>query len=334
MRRVVYRAAVIGCGKIGSEFADDPGLSGIYTHTGAYSACPDTELVACCDRDAEKLETCGRKWGVTALYGDTKRLLAEQKPDIVSICTPDETHHALFIETLESPSVKAVLMEKPLTTSLDHAVEIASLAEQQHIVVAVNYGRRYADCFTRLQEYLRTGAVGEIQSVSGFYSKGTIHNGTHWLDAARFLIGDIVMVQGWDVRREKGPDPTLDAVLRFACGAGGHLVGCDSDAFAIFEMDIVGKKGRVRITKSGHQFDVYDASNEPRGKSLKLLPAEKTSLLGGMQDMTLHAVEDLVWCLKSSGRQPRCSVGDGISALKAALAIVASAKSGSAVALV
>ena len=90
-----YRAALIGCGKIASEFADDPGLAsaGICTHAQAYAATPEIQLVAVCDSDPAKLQRCGERWKVAARYRDAGRLLAEVRPDIVSVCTPDATHY-------------------------------------------------------------------------------------------------------------------------------------------------------------------------------------------------------------------------------------------------
>ena len=85
---MVYRSAVIGCGKIGSGFADDPKVKSIYTHAGAYTSCPDTILVGVCSRDPGKAERCGRRWNVPGRYTDARTLLVEQQPEIVSICTP------------------------------------------------------------------------------------------------------------------------------------------------------------------------------------------------------------------------------------------------------
>src|SRR5438132_5288286 len=113
---MVYRTALIGCGKIASAFADDPGFAsaGVCTHAQAYAACEQTQLVAVCDSDVAKLERCGRRWDVAARYRDAGRLLEEQHAEIVSVCTPDATHYELVRVALLAPGVQAVLAEKPL----------------------------------------------------------------------------------------------------------------------------------------------------------------------------------------------------------------------------
>ena len=116
---MTFRAAVIGCGKIGSVFADDPLLAGdVYTHAEAYVRSPATELVAVCDRDADVAQRCGERWNV-ASFTDVAETLYSADPDIVSICTPDETHYAIARLAIEAQSVRAILCEKPLATNVD-----------------------------------------------------------------------------------------------------------------------------------------------------------------------------------------------------------------------
>jgi len=95
----MFRAAVIGCGKIGSEFADDPQVKDIYTHAGAYMECPDTELVGVCDTNKEKAQICKDKWGLSGFYTNYHDMVSETKTDIVSICTPDSTHYEIILSS-------------------------------------------------------------------------------------------------------------------------------------------------------------------------------------------------------------------------------------------
>jgi predicted dehydrogenase len=125
---MMFRAAVIGCGKIGSEFADDPRGQGVRSHAEAYRACPSTRLIALCDTDTEKLERCGRRWDVRAVYVEPLQLLSEMQPEIVSVCTPDDTHYELIRQCVSSPHVRAVLAEKPLALTLAHAEELDRLS--------------------------------------------------------------------------------------------------------------------------------------------------------------------------------------------------------------
>ena len=313
-----YRAALIGCGKIGSEFADDPCVSGIYSHAGAYAACEGTTLVAVCDRNPEKLEGCGERWNIAARYLDPHQMIAEQQPEIVSICTPDSTHYNLICAAIATRGVRGILAEKPLSLDLWEAQEIVRLASERNLVLLVNYSRRYSQSHNRLREFIKSGNIGEIQTVGGYYTKGTLHNGTHWFDLARFLVGEVTRVWGHDVRKEGGDDPTLDVFLEFDNGANAYLHGCDAQAFSLFEMDLVGRDGRVRIVESGHIFEIYQVGPSPHYSGYRSL-VRKDKIVDGLQNVLLNAVEDLVRCL-DEGCQPSCSGIEGIEALRIALA--------------
>ncbi|GAC1454509.1 MAG: hypothetical protein PVSMB1_03640 [Gemmatimonadaceae bacterium] len=328
---MTLRAAVIGCGRIGSEFADDQTALGVYSHAGAYAACPSTELIGVCDTDQSRLEQCAMRWGVAARYRDAHVLLKEQRPDVVSVCTPDETHFELIRLVMESPGVRGVLAEKPLAQDVEQAATLVRLAKARDVRLAVNYSRRYATSHVALRELIRSGRLGDLQSVSGFYTRGTLHNGTHWFDLARFLVGEVAEVSGFDHLREAGSDPTFDAVLRFESGVAAHLQGCAAAAFSLFEMDLVATRGRARLIESGHVVEIYRVVDSPQHTGYRTLGLD-TSSTGGMRDVVLGAVEDLVRCLHD-GSEPRCSGVDGVAALAIAGAVRASVQTGQRVAL-
>lgn len=326
-----YRAAIVGCGLIGSEFSDTASLPGVWSHAQAYTLCDGTDLVAVCDPDAGKLAACGQRWGVAARYSDFSRMLDEARPDIVSICAPDASHHALIREALLHPSVRAVLAEKPLALELAQADELVDLAAARGVVLAVNYTRRYAAGFEQVREWIAAGALGGIQTVSGYFTKGTLHNGSHWFDLAEFLVGPVIGISAMDRLREGGVDPTLDVLLRFESGASGFLHGCDSRAFALFEMDVIGSAGRLRIVDSGFSIELHQVEPSPFGGGYRRLACRET-IAGGLPQALLLAVEDVVGCI-ANGAMPRCSGGDAARALKIGLAAHRSAQTGQPVEL-
>jgi predicted dehydrogenase len=323
---MVYRAALIGCGKIGSEFSDDPLVKGIYSHAAAYTACSSTKLVAVCDTDPIKLDRCLRRWGVEAGYDSPGQLFIEQQPEIISICTPDNTHYEIIRAAILTPGIRAVLAEKPLALTLNEAAEITTLSEEHGVLLAVNYTRRYVQSHIRLREFIHAGGIGQIQTLGGYYTKGVMHNGTHWFDLARFLAGEVVAGLGINVRKDYSLDPTLDAFLEFSCGASAFLHGCDASRFTLFEMDLIGARGRVRIIESGHSFEIYQVVDSPYYTGYKALGRDDV-LTGGLEDALLNAVEDLVDCLDKGG-SPRCTGRDALIDLKIARAIIESSETG------
>ena len=322
------RALLIGCGKIGSEFADDPRIKGIYTHAGAWRACAGVDLVAVCDNDGARAQRCAERWQVGACYDDPVAALEKVRPDLVSVCTPDATHFALLEQVLATPGVRGVLAEKPLATDLAQACRIVDQAAAKGIALAVNYSRRYSRGHQALRERLRRGDLGDIQRVAGAYTKGTLHNGTHWFDLARFLIGDVAAVWAHGTLPAAGGEPTLDVGLRFAGGSSGHLAGLDANAYSLFEMDILGTQGRVRIVDHGHALEWTRVGDSPYYSGYRTLLADKRED-GELEDTLLHAAQDLVAAIEEQ-RPPRCSGEDACAALAIGLAAMASAASGGA----
>lgn len=321
------RAAVIGCGKIGSGFADDPALAGdVYTHAEAYVRCPTTELAAVCDRDPRVAALCASRWNVGESFTDAQELLAEARPEIVSICTPDESHFELLRLALLAPSVRAVLCEKPLATELDQGEELVRLAHETGKTIAVAYVRRYAENMRALRGFFDEGRIGAVRSVSGWYGNGVLHNGSHWFDLLRMLSGEVEWVEAADRLCEGGSDSSLDVTLGLASSAVATLRAADNRHYTIFEMDLLGERGRVCIRNSGHTIDPYLAGPSERYMGYTELASEGHDF-GDMRNMMLHAVDDLVDALES-GRAPLCTVEDGLIALRIAVAARKSAAEG------
>ena len=69
---MTYRAGIIGCGRIGSEFDENPGAKAVSSHAGAYSASDGVALVAVCDLDRiQRIKTVS-----PGLLGDPTAVIA------------------------------------------------------------------------------------------------------------------------------------------------------------------------------------------------------------------------------------------------------------------
>jgi predicted dehydrogenase len=323
---------MIGCGRIGDAFADSRATLGVYSHAEAYVECPRTQLVAVCDRDASHLQRCSDRWQVPGCHSEASALLAAEGAEIISICTPDETHYELAAAAIAAPATRAVLVEKPLALRAEEARNIVALARERQVLLAVNYPRRYAPAYAELRKNLLVGQYGAAQKITGYYGKGLMHNGTHWLDLARYFFGEVSKAQGFPAADSQAFDSTPDARLEFTSGVTAYLHGCDERHFTIFEMDIVTANGRIRLVDSGQTIEVFHAEESRACPGYRYLqPATVTR--DALRDVTLHAVQDLAVCLDEPGRQPCSSGKDAVVALEVAAAIRASVQCGEAVAL-
>jgi predicted dehydrogenase len=322
----VYTAAIVGCGKIGSTFADDPLMRGdVFSHAEAYHVCPDTDFVAIADTDAAALAKCGERWGIEKRFSSVAELMQKAQPQIVSVATPTPTHYAIVTQLLaaETPPL-AILCEKPIASTIYEAERLVALAKEKGVVLVVMHMRRYANNMRNLREFLRNDGIGELRGVSGWLTKGTLHNGTHWFDLLRYLVGDVVAVSGLDNLNEGGDDPTLDVAMKLDNGMLATMRAAEHKNFTICEMDIMGSRGRVQIVDSSYRVDISTAVPSPRYSGyVELVPSAVN--MGDRKDVMLHAVEDIVHCL-DTGDKPQSSGEDGIAALRIAIAAHESAR--------
>lgn len=325
---MTYSAALIGCGKIGSLFADDPLMRGdIFSHAEAYSACPDTELVAVVDTDPEALARCGERWNVANRLTTVSELMSRVTPDIVSVATPTSTHYPILVQLLSGDRrPRAILCEKPIASTLFEARRAVALAREKGVMLVVMHMRRYASNMRNLRDFLSGGGIGELRNVSGWLTKGTVHNGTHWFDLLRYLVGEVRWVHGMNTFDEAGEDPTLDVAMGLENGMLATMRSAEVANFTICEMDIMGSRGRAQIVDSSYQVHISTAVPSPRYSGyVELMPSSVD--MGDRRDVMLHAVEDIVHCLRS-GAAPQSTGEDGVAALAIALAAHESARTG------
>ena len=317
------KVAVIGCGNIGSRWDEVGRHDAVLTHAGAWHRLG--VLTALADPVPERLSAASHYWGVSALYADYQALLAEIRPDIISIATPTALRLPLVQATLDA-GVRAILLEKPVAATPDEAEAIALAVHNAGAIVAVNYLRRYDATLRQIAHQISSGQLGRIQHVVGRYGKGILENGSHWIDWIQWWFGPVQHVQVLRRLQDERPDadPTLDAVLTVAMPAGltipVYLLAVDYRDYALFELDIVGTSGRMTLTDRGMRVQRWEASSDPLFPSYRTLrPMEETQ--ADLGHALLRAAEDVLAVWRGERPMPCCTLDDGIAALKTVWAL-------------
>lgn len=316
-----YRAAVIGCGYIGSRIEERrPGS--IASHAGACKAAAGTELVGLYDADPARARAAADHWGVAA-FPSLEALLDEARPEIVSVATPTRFHAAQIDACLRHDSVLAVLAEKPLALSATDARRLEELSRSLAKPLAVNYSRRFDPGHQKVADAIHGGKLGRIQHVSGWYTKGIRHNGSHMLDLLGWYFGAVksaavTAVHPWaSGDNEADDDPGIDADIEYTGGARARIFGCDAAAHNIFELFILGEAGRIRLSESGHRIELQLVGDDPHNPGYRAL-GEAEVLQTVLKDPALHAVEDLVAVLSGDKDAPASNAASACTALELA----------------
>ncbi len=323
-----YRAAVIGLGHVGFQFGLDSKRKGTWSHVGAYEACHRTELAAAVEIDNEKISTFKEHYKGIPVYKTIRELMDGEILDIVSICTPSGSHGSV-IEELNLYPLKGVFCEKPLAESLARAGKILKLAEKNGFVMAVNHTRRWDSRYLFAKNMIEGGRIGRIRAVSAMYSGQIMNIGTHLIDTVRMLTDR-------NVRRVSGvssnatePDPDIAGWAELDGNIPFTLIATGKREDLIFEIDITGDQGRIKVLENGEKIEWYRFDESCRyGGYRELSPMSLEPI--DVKDRFLEAVLDIVEVIEGKKEKVNCSGEDGFDALVFCLAMIESARKGGA----
>jgi len=132
------------------------------------------------------------------LFATSEELFAVDTPECLIIATTADSHCALTCMAAEK-GVKYVLVEKPLAVSLEECDRMIRTCEQHGARLSVNHQMRFMEQYSKPKALLDSDMYGGFMSmtvVGGNF--GISMNGTHYLEAFRYLSGeDPVEVTAW-----------------------------------------------------------------------------------------------------------------------------------------
>lgn len=316
----VYRAVVVGCGRIGSSFAAAAQAQpGVYSHAQGYVVHPRIELAGLSDADPERLQEASAHWQVDGVV-DYLTLCRNVQPDIVSICTPDETHFPIAMRLLDHAPPRLLFMEKPLTLRVSDAHALLRAATERGCAIAVNYSRRFSYAFRAIREELAQGDHGRPLLIRMLYGKGLFHNGSHAIDLLRYWLGEPETVAGAPVAWGPGDDATWSVDLTFAGGCRARLEAFDERVATVFEGEILCERSRIAFTMGGNAWQFFSVGPSPLYAGyVNYLPSDRaerdTRFAQPMAACLGVAIQNIVQHL--DGQEPlACTGEDGLAVLE------------------
>ena len=138
------------------------GIAG--SHIASYKKQPDVEVVAGADLIPEKAEKFFKDNGVEAkAFTDYKEMIDTMNLDAVSVCTYNRTHAECTIYALEHGL--PVLLEKPMTVTLDEAIAIREAEKKSGKIVSVGFQPRFDANMQMIKKIVQSGELGRIYYV-------------------------------------------------------------------------------------------------------------------------------------------------------------------------
>jgi len=136
-------------------------------HMRSYREVADVELVAACDTNPKTRKRTEERWGIRT-YKDWADMLAAEKLDAVSVCTPNSFHALAAVDAMRAGC--HVLCEKPMCITGREADRMVETAKATKRVLMVAFNQRFNSDSQLLKSMIEKGDLGDI-----YYAK------TQWL---------------------------------------------------------------------------------------------------------------------------------------------------------
>lgn len=311
-RKIKYKAALIGTGRIGFTLGFDRKREQPASHTMALLNNRRIKLVAACDNNQPKLDYFHRFVKKPITYADYSNMFATVKFDIVVIAVNESSHlDAALVAIRAKP--KLIILEKPVALTVADGLKILSESEKYKVPVLVNHERRFAEDYKIAKKYINS--IGELISInakldsglrvytpeeekSGFYS--LLHDGTHLVDIVNYLLEDennsfdeTKILYNMELNNVVF-DKEKSNVVRFV-SANFESIKCPCVNISIsgkskffgFEIDVIGTEGRIRIGNGIFEFYRREESKMYTGfysltKNTRIKAPKKTKYFSNM----------------------------------------------------
>ncbi len=243
-----------------------------YHHARIYHSRPDTELAGILGRSQDKTAARAAEFGVAA-YTDVQALLEQERPDLVSVCLPNEAHFETTMAIIEAGV--PLFVEKPLVFDLEQANELIEAAAERDLWFGLNFNHRYAKPVQLAKAAVDAGELGPMIfatwrfggeiGTSSHPQANLIETQCHGLDMLEHLCGPIDSVMAEMIDPAGRGLTTMVVALHFASGAVGSLVGSYDSSYAYPNTHLVelnGRDGRVLIEDTVRRYTFNRAGDE------------------------------------------------------------------------
>lgn len=304
------RIGIIGTGGMGR------------THAQSWQQTPAV-IAGFMSRSVERGETMAREFGGKA-YTSLESMLPDV--DVIDICTPTALHHEQTL--LAARAGKHVVCEKPFAQSVEDAQHMIDVCAAAGVKLLLAHVLRYFPAYADAKARVAAGEIGNVKLMrmarlnsmllapEGSWFADLLQSGgvlfdmsIHDYDFARWLAGDVVSVKA--IAASAWGKPAAQhglALLTHVSGAVTFVEGSWAMPAKTFRttFDLIGDAGRI-------EFDSRDTGG---------LPANP---------YVLQAQE--FYEALANDAPLRVTAGDGLQALRIALAAVESATTGNEVRL-
>ena len=290
---MVEKCLIIGLGQIGMgyDLDRDPTIE-VYSHARAISLHPDFQLAGAVDSSPLQRATFAKHY-VCPVFGDIASALKKIHPEIVIIATPSSSHAAVLAEVVKISKPKVILCEKPLAYELTEARKMVETCEQAGVKLFVNYMRRADPGAIEVKRRIENEEIVLPFKGVVWYSKGFIHNGSHFFNLLEFWLGSFmkftIIKPGrlWD-----NLDPEPDVEVEFESGSVIFRAAWE-EAFSHYTIELLSQSGRLRYEQGGESIAWQSTHSDANFSGYNILNIKPELIANGMNRYQWHVFDQL-----------------------------------------
>jgi UDP-N-acetylglucosamine 3-dehydrogenase len=323
----MLKAGVIGVGSIGQN------------HARVYREMDGVQLVGVADPSTVNAAKVGNRLNVP-YYTEVEKFLDEEKPDLVSCAVPTSLHYEIGSMLIERGL--HVLMEKPITSTIEQGEKLVDLAKKKEVVLAVGHIERFNPAVMELRRRLREGMAGKIYKIHAqrlstypprIQDAGVIIDlASHDIDLMRYLMDEpVTRVYGETLQTiNSDREDQFNGLMRFQSGAVGVLDVNWITPTKIRRLQVTGSRGMFDCNLLSQELFFYENETAPsQWDTLSILRGVSEGNVLGIRiqrhEPLAAELSDFVAAVRDN-RQPTVTGQDGLETLHLALDFVKSGK--------
>lgn len=316
-----WKTAIVGFGRIAAGYSDDPAHRrwfGHASHAAILKAHAAFDWSVVIDPGEGARQRAREQWRIGEVVADAALLVAPRDIEVAVLATPPDQRLAALSHLT---GLRAVLVEKPLGTSLGDAEAFLRYCREREILVAVNLPRRYDRTCRALAEGELTTRVGRPTAVFGTYGNGLRNNGTHLIDLIRMLLGPIASsdtVSG-DRAFVEGPiagDVNVAFSLALEHGVIATVQPLPFTAFREVGLDVWGERGRLQLQHEGLTEIFTPVADNRQLTGARELAHDRTSVRQTSLGSFFERVYDNLSAALANSTPLMCSGGEALETMR------------------
>jgi len=230
------------------------------------------QLVGVAETYEPALQHAVRRFHLTG-YTDYRRMVEETHPELVAVVVPTHLHFEVASYVLDRNI--NVLIEKPITSTIDEALALIQLARLRNVKIAVGHVERFNPAIIQLKRRLVAGDLGQIfhlhaRRLGPFPPRirdvgVTLDLATHDIDIMRYLAdAEVDRVYAETQHRiHNAYEDLLLGILRFSNNAIGMLDVNWLTPTKVRELSVTGEKGMYLVNYLTQEVYFYENDYTP-----------------------------------------------------------------------